>query len=151
MWRHVFAKTLLSERWALHGLLTFFLLTLLFHALVVVGVIPYALVWGGRLRDQSQMLRFESGALTVTLLLLAAVAVQAGYVKFSPPPKVMTVVFSLMFLLFLANTAGNITSTNELEKRLFTPLTLLIALLSLRVAFSSATTRASNNFGEEAC
>ena len=138
MLRRDLLKNFLSERWALHGLLSFFLLTLHFHALVVVGVIPSALVWGGRLRDQSQMLRFESGALVVTLLLLAAVAVQAGYVKFRVPQKVMTVVFSLMALLFLANTAGNLTSTNELEKRLFTPLTLLLALLSLRVAFSSA-------------
>jgi hypothetical protein len=58
----------------------------------------------------------------------------------------MAVVFSLMFLLFLVNTAGNLASTNQLEKQLFTPLTLLLALLSLRVAVSSA--RASNPSGK---
>jgi hypothetical protein len=47
-----------------------------------------------------------------------------------------------MFLLFLANTAGNLASKNELEKRIFTPLTLVLALFSLRVAVGSATAQA---------
>jgi hypothetical protein len=140
-------KALFSERFALHGLLAIFLATLVFHALVVVGVIPFAMVWGGRLREHSQMVAFEAVSLTVTLLMLAAVAVQAGYVKIRIPQRVMTVVFVLMFLLFLANTAGNLVSKNELEKQLFTPLTLLLALFSLRVAVGSATARASNRAG----
>ncbi|WP_303311256.1 hypothetical protein [Hymenobacter sp. BT730] len=131
-------KALFSERRALHGLLVFFLLTLVFHALVVVGMIPYALVWGGRLRDTSQMLRWEAGALTMTLLLLAVVAVQAGYVKIRVHPWVMTVAFSLLFLFFLVNTAGNLLAADKLENWLFAPLTLLLALLSLRVAVSRA-------------
>jgi hypothetical protein len=129
-------KALLSERRALHGLLAFFLITLAFHALVLVGVVPSTLVWGGRLRDPAQLLRFEAGALAMTLLLVAAVAVQAGYVKIRIAPRVTTVVFSLMSLLFLANTAGNLTSASDLEKWLCTPLTLVLALLSLRVAFA---------------
>ena len=130
-------KLLLSERFALHGLLVVFLATTVFHVLVVAGVVPYTLVWGGRLRDQSQMLAFEAISLTLTLLMLAVVAVQAGHVKVRIHPRVVAVVFSLMFLLFLVNTAGNLASKNELEKRLFTPLTLLLALFSLRVAVGS--------------
>lgn len=140
-------KALISERFALRGLLVVFLGTTGFHVLVVAGVIPFAMVWGGRLRDHSQMLAFEAVSLTITLLMLAAVAVQAGYVNIKPPRRVMTVVFSLMFLLFLVNTAGNLASKNELEKRLFTPLTLLLALLSLRVAAGSAAARAGNHPG----
>ena len=127
-------KTILSEKLALHGLLAVFLSTTVFHVLVVVGVIPFAIVWGGRLRNHSQMLAFEAVSLTITLLMLAVVAVRAGYVKIKVPPRVMAIFFSLMFLVFLANTAGNMVSKNRLEKRLFTPLTLVLALLSLRVA-----------------
>ncbi|MCC3154181.1 hypothetical protein Q3A66_04785 [Hymenobacter sp. BT770] len=112
------------------------------HVLVVAGVIPFAVVWGSRLRDHSQMVTFEAVSLTVTLLMLAAVAVQARYVKIRIPHRVMTVVFSLMFLLFLANTAGNLVSKNELEKLIFTPMTLLLTLFSLRVAVGSAPGRA---------
>ncbi|WP_345054047.1 hypothetical protein [Hymenobacter glaciei] len=130
-------KTLLSERLALHGLLAIFLSTTLFHVLVMVGVIPFALVWGSRLQDHSQMLRFEAVSLTITLLMLVVVGVRAGYVKIRIPPRVMTVFFGLMCLLFLVNTAGNLASNNPLEQLLFTPLTLLLALLSLRVALGS--------------
>jgi hypothetical protein len=118
-----------------------FLTMAVFHALVVVGVIPFGMVWGGQLRDQSQMLTFEAVSLAVTLLLLVLVGVWAGYVKMRIPKRVMTVVFSLMFLLFLANTAGNLASNNEFEKRIFTPLTLVLAILSLRVAIGSARAR----------
>ena len=132
-------KALLTERRALHGLLLFFLAAMVFHALALVNVIPSALVWGGRLHNHAQLMRFEAGSLTLTLLLLAVVAVQAGYVKIRFSPRVMTVVFSLMFLLFLLNTAGNLTSPNAFEKWLFTPLTLVLALLTLRVAVSNST------------
>lgn len=140
-------KALIAERLAIHVLLAVFLVTTVFHVLVVVGVVPFAIVWSGRLRDHSQMLRFEAGSLTVTLLMLAIVAVRAGYMNIKIPARVMTVVFSLMFLLFLANTAGNLASKNALEKRLFTPLTLVLALLSLRVAMGRATARVSRRAG----
>ena len=139
-------KAFVSERFALHCLLAIFLATTVFHVLVVVGVVPYGMVWGGRLHNRSQMLAFEAVSLTITLLMLATVVVQAGYVKIGVPRWAMTVVFSLMFLLFLANTAGNLLSKNELEKLIFTPLTLLLALLSLRVAVGSA----SGQFGKQA-
>ena len=140
-------KALVSERLALHGLLIIFLATTVFHLLVVAGVVPLGMVWGGRLRDHSQMLAFEGGSLTITLLLLTAVAVRAGYVKIRIPRWVMSVVFSLMFLLFLVNTAGNLASNNETEKLLFAPLSLLLALLSLRVAVGSPTAEASKQVG----
>ncbi len=140
--RHNPMKALVSERLALHCLLAVFLATTIFHVLVVTGVVPFGMVWGGRLRSHSQMLTFEAVSLTITLLMLAAVAVKAGYVKLMVPQRVMTVVFGLMFLLFLVNTFGNLASKNELEKLLFTPLTLVLALLSLRVAVGSAGHRA---------
>ena len=134
-------KALFSERLALRGLLVIFLATIIFHLLVVFGVVPFAMVWGGRLHNHAQMLAFEAVSLAINLLMLATVAVQAGYMRTRIPRRVMTVVFLLMFLLFLANTAGNLVSKNELEKLLFTPLTLLLALLSLRVAVGSARAR----------
>jgi hypothetical protein len=39
-----------------------------------------------------------------------------------------------MFVLFAINTVGNIFSNNELERLIFTPLTLLLAVFSLRLA-----------------
>ncbi|MDB5234121.1 MAG: hypothetical protein JWR44_1114 [Hymenobacter sp.] len=133
-------KALLSERFALHGLLTIFLTTTVFHVLVLVGVIPFGMVWGGRLRDHSQMVTFEAVSLAVTLLMLAVVGVRAGYVKIRIHKRVVQGVLWLMMLLFLANTVGNLLSENEFEKMVFTPLTLLLALFSLRAAVGTAST-----------
>lgn len=131
-------KAFISERLALHGLLAIFVSTTVFHVLVVVRVIPFAMVWGGRLQNHAQMLRFEAGSLAITLLMLAVVGVRAGYVRIKISRRVTTVVFWLMCVLFLLNTAGNLASNNELEMLLFTPLTLLLALLSLRVALGGS-------------
>ena len=46
--------------------------------------------------------------------------------------------FGLMALLFALNTAGNLLAVNPLEKIIFTPLTLLLALLSFRLVLTAA-------------
>jgi hypothetical protein len=129
-------KKLISERVAANGLLVLLSLVVGFHLLVLTGVIPYQIVWGGRLNTQEQMLRFEVVSVLLNLLMLAVVGVKAGVLKWAIPPVIIKVGLWVMGGLFLANTVGNLFSTNEFEKLAFTPLTLLLALFSLRLAMS---------------
>jgi len=55
-----------------------------------------------------------------------------GYVKIG------RVVMWIMFVLFTANTIGNLFSLNELESIIFTPITLVLALQTLRLALHRA-------------
>lgn len=130
-------KLLLSERLAATGLLVVFALILLFHGLVITGVIPFGIVWGGRLQTHSQMLAFETVSIALNVLMLGVVAVWAGYWKVAVGARLLRAALWLMAGLFVLNTIGNLLSTNATEKAVFTPLTLLLALFSLRLALGS--------------
>jgi hypothetical protein len=125
-----------TKRIAAQGILLVLSLMVLFHVLVMVQVIPYGMVWGGRLENSSQMLLFEAISIAVNLLMLGAVAISAGMVKVKINRAILKAALWTMFAVFLLNTIGNLLSNNETEKLIFTPLTLLLALFSLRLAIS---------------
>lgn len=126
--------TLISERvaiWALGLILT---LVVLFHLAVVLGLIPFSIVWGGRLKTPMEIVQFETVSILLNLIMLGIVVLKARLLPFTVKPITFQVAFGLMSGLFLLNTVGNLLSTNDLEQVLFTPLTLLLSLLSLRLA-----------------
>ena len=125
-----------TKRIAANGILLVLSLMVLFHVLVMVQVIPYGMVWGGRLENSSQMLLFEAISIAVNLLMLGAVAISAGMVKVKINRGLLKAALWTMFAVFLLNTIGNLLSNNETEKLIFTPLTLLLSLFSLRLAIS---------------
>jgi hypothetical protein len=102
----------------------------------MLGIIPFEIVWGGRLKDASQMLSFEAISVMVNLIMLATVSVYAGILQVNINPRVIKVGFWLMFVIFFLNTIGNIASVNNFEQMVFTPVTLLLAIFSLRLAIS---------------
>ncbi|MEI6950774.1 hypothetical protein V9K67_26565 [Paraflavisolibacter sp. H34] len=131
-------KKMISESFARNGLLVLFSLFCLFHLLVLLGVIPFDIVWGGRLTNRQEMLQMESVSLLLNLLMLAVVAVRAGRLPVRIPAKVITVILWLMVGLFALNTLGNLFSLNGFERAVFTPVTLLLSLFCLRLALEGA-------------
>jgi hypothetical protein len=129
-------ENLNTTRLASYGLLLILSGVILFHIFVLSGLIPFAIVWGGRLQDTSQMLVFETISIAINLVMLAVAAIQAGMLKVKIRPGLIRTALWVMFALFLVNTLGNLFSNNELEKMLFTPLTGLLALFCLRLATS---------------
>jgi hypothetical protein len=127
-------KRLITERFAINALLIIFLLVMLFHVLVLIGIIPFDMVWGGRLKSKEEMISFELTSIALNLVMLCIVAVKAGLLTLNLKPIVFKVAFWGMFVLFAVNTIGNFLSNNELERMIFTPLTLLLSMFSLRLA-----------------
>jgi hypothetical protein len=125
-----------TKRIATYGLLIILSLFVIFHLLILLRVIPFEMVWGGRLKNASQMLSFETVSIVINLIMLAGVGVYAGILQVKINPMVIKAGFGIMFVLFLLNTIGNLSSENEWEKMVFTPLTLLLSLFSLRLALS---------------
>ena len=123
-------------RIAIYGLLILLSLFVLFHFTILLGIVPYEMVWGGRLKRHDQMLTFETFSILANLLMLAIVGLRAGFLRLRVPALVLKTALWIMFVLFLLNTAGNALSTNDLEKLLFTPVTLLLAFFSLILALS---------------
>jgi hypothetical protein len=129
-------KNFIPERLAITGLIVTLSLVIVFHILVISGLIPFQIVWGGRLTDRSQMLAFEAFSIIINLLMLSIIAIRAGLIKLNISRKFINIVLWMMSTLFLLNTIGNIFSNNELEKIIFTPLTLLLFLLTFRLALN---------------
>lgn len=128
-------KKLLSERAATFCLLLILALLVVLHLLILAGIIPFALVWGGRLQNQAQMLRFETVSVLVNMLMLTVVALRAGLLRVRLHPIAGRILLGLMAGLFLLNTVGNLLSAHPFEQMVFTPLTLVLFLLSLRLAW----------------
>ena len=129
-------KTLIPERVAANGIVLLLLLVVIFHGCIMLGIIPYEMVWGGRLQSQSQMLLFEAVSIILNLLMLTLIAIKAGYLKININQTFLRAALWFMAALFTLNTLGNLFSVNELEKMIFTPLTFLLAVFCFRLAIS---------------
>lgn len=127
-------RKIISERSAGRALTAIFLLIIPFHLAVIVGLVPFDMIWGGRLKTREELYVFESISLVLNTLMLWIVAIRMGYVKVLVTLKVTRVILWLMVILFSLNTIGNLMAFNNLETYIFTPITFLMALFSFRLA-----------------
>ncbi len=125
---------LISESFASRGLMILFSLIIVFHLLVLVQVIPFQMVWGGRLKSVSEMYTFETVSIALNLLMLAVVSVRSGVMSLAVNPRVIQFLLWAMAALFMLNTVGNVFSVNETEKLIFTPITLILSIFCIRLA-----------------
>ncbi len=110
------------------------LTTVLFvHVLVLVGVVPYTAVWGGRIESQEQMQVSEMISIVSVMLMMWVLAMKSRRLSQVIPEKVLDVIIWAMAVLFGLNTLGNLLSENVFEKVFFTPLTLLLMVLCVRI------------------
>ena len=105
-----------------------------FHVLVASGVLPKTIVWGGRISDPAQVVRAEIVSIVILLVTAAIVALRWSSLAQGSPNIVATVGTWVLVVLFAVNTVGNLFARTLVERVVFTPLTLLLALLMLRLA-----------------
>jgi hypothetical protein len=108
------------------GLLT---CVIIFHLLVITGIIPYTIVWAGKLKSTSDMYVFESISIAINLLLIGVLIIKRRHIKQNISNKILNAVLWFFVIIFALNTLGNLTSKTLLEKALFTPLTFISAIL----------------------
>lgn len=106
----------------------------LFHLLVLSGLISYKNVWGGRLQSATQMYLFETVSIIINLAVIFIAGTRVGYIKAYFPKKILTVLLWVLVILFSLNTLGNLLSESQLEMLLFTPFTLICTVLFYRLA-----------------
>jgi hypothetical protein len=119
------------------GLLILLSLFLLLHFIIMLKIIPYNFIWGGRLKSNNEMYRFEIFSIVMNSIFIIVILTQAGFLIINIPNKIMTYALWLMTGLFLLNTLGNAISKNKIERLLFTPVTILLAIFSLVLALSN--------------
>ncbi len=132
-------RRVISERIAANSLLGILSLVTVFHLFVLMGIIPFEIVWGGRLESTDQMIVFESVSLLVNIIMILVVMLHKGHFKVRADQRITTVVLWFMTILFLINTVGNLLSTNQTEKIIFTPLTAILCVFCFRLAIGRKT------------
>ncbi len=111
-------------------------LVLAFHVLILSHVIPYTVVWAGKLKSVDEMYLFEIISIGVNLFLLLLILMKANYIRIKLPGKVVQFFLWFFVVLFSLNTIGNLFSESSFETIVFTPVTLLLAILCLRIVSS---------------
>jgi hypothetical protein len=115
-------------------ILILFILIVIFHFLVIFGIVPFQNVWGGRLKTQEEMLKFEAFSIVLNLIFIAVVLVKAGFWKVKISPKIISLLLWIMTILFALNTIGNLFAVNNLEKYIATPITFILSILCFILA-----------------
>jgi hypothetical protein len=107
----------------------------IFHILVVLGIIPADIVWGGMIQGvPSNLMTLETISFLVTLLFIIIVAAKIGYIRAGKLSGVVNVGVWLIFVYLLLNMLGNLASGVSFEKLVFAPITILLALCAFRLA-----------------
>ena len=111
------------------GLISIFSVTIIFHLLVISGIIPFDIVWGGKLNSREMMYRMESVSILLNALFLLVILIKTKVISWSVCDKAIHVILYIMSGFFALNTIGNLLAEKSLETYLFTPLTLLLAIM----------------------
>lgn len=127
-------KKLISARLSGKLLISFLILLTMFHALILLGVVPYEIVWGGQIKDSSSFIILEGISLFFTIGFIWLISLKIGIVKTEKFKKTIRAGVWIMFGYFLLNTIGNFASGVSAEKLIFAPITILTTLLAFRIA-----------------
>ena len=128
-------KKWISAKLAGNILLAAFGLLLIFHILVLLGIIPADIVWGGMIQDaQSNLVTLEVIALLVTGLFMLIIAAKLGYMQAGKLSGIVNIGVWLIFVFLLLNTLGNLASGVSFENLVFAPITMILAFCAFRLA-----------------
>lgn len=105
-----------------------------FHFLVLGGLIPFTIVWGGKLKTHDEMLAFEGVSIVVNAMLFAAIITHKRTLPAKFLFKIARILLFFFSGLFVLNTLGNLLAEMQLEAIIFTPITFLSAVFCLRIA-----------------
>lgn len=107
-------------------------LVLLFHILILTGIIPYAIAWGGDLKTAGEMYVFESSSILINAFFIYILLQKENFVKRVFSPRAISIILWVFFALFVLNTIGNLMARTAFEKA-FSLITLLNAFLLWRI------------------
>lgn len=129
-----FVKGLISARLAGWLLIAGLGLLGMMHVLILAGTLPADFVWGGTATSGSRLYVLEGIALALLLIFAVIVAWRAGIVGTGQPGMSIRVGAWVVFAYLALNILGNLASGVGMERLLFAPATVVLALLALRVA-----------------
>ncbi len=125
----------ISLQFAIKTMLILLILVLCYHLLILTELIPYKVVWGGRIETKPQMYVFETISIVINLIILTIILIKEKLIKTKRSSRIINISLWVLVVIFLLNTVGNLFSNNYLEIIIFTPLTFISAVLCYRITF----------------
>jgi len=127
-------KKIVSVKSAGNILLILFFLLAVFHVLVLLRVVPSNMVWGGRTAaSTSNLVLLEIVALLVVFLFMLIIVAKVGYIQLFKSRKALNVCIWIIFAYMLLNAIANLASPVAVERVIFLPLNLVLAVLVSRL------------------
>ncbi len=120
---------MLTSKQALKIMLGLLSIVVLFHVLILIQIIPYTIVWAGKLNTVEEMYVFETVSILINLVLILLLLLKGNYLKNTIPSKILNGILWFFIIVFTLNTVGNLMAKTLFEKLTFTPLTLISAIL----------------------
>ncbi len=129
-------RRILPFRTAATVLLGLFALAIVFQLAVLSGLVPTEMVWGGQLEGDDQRTVMALVAIALLVLMIAIVQIRRGRIGRSIPAVGKWGMWAIV-VLFALNTVGNLVAEDLRETLIFTPVTLVAAMLAWRVALGN--------------
>lgn len=115
-------------------LLFLFAVLFMFHLLVMASVIPYDIVWAGRIKNRMQMIKMELVSIVILVFVAMIICIKLNIIETNINHTVVSIATWGVVGLFMLNTLGNLTAKSKFEKYFFGSLTLLMTILSFIIA-----------------
>ncbi|MDQ3100694.1 MAG: hypothetical protein M3R08_04860 [Bacteroidota bacterium] len=122
---------LISARAAQIGSIVILSGIIIVHLLILTGNFPAGIVWGGRVEDHAHLVKLETISIAINSVMLLVVLMSNSNIFGG---RTIGILLWIMFVFFIFNTVGNLSSIDNTEQLVFAPFTLLLALFSLRLA-----------------
>ena len=126
-------KNLISLKQATVVIIVVLSLMLMFHILVLLAIIPYDIVWAGKINSEVDMKKLEMISIVVNAFAILILLLHAGYIQNNISVKIFKVIIWLFVIFFSLNTIGNLSAKSHFELYVFTPLTFILAVLCFRI------------------
>jgi hypothetical protein len=114
-----------------------FALVIMLQLLLASGLLPASIAWGGRQTEAAAGLQIANLVAVIVLSgFIYIIRYRAGLVGSSPIPKAIRIGSWVVAGFMVLNTLGNLASVNAVEKFLFAPLTLVLAIACFIISAS---------------
>lgn len=126
-------KKVISAQRSMQIMQTILGLMILFHLLVILRIIPATMVWGNQFPEES-ILPLELIAIVFTFSFGLFLQIKMRYVKMEQKKKVVNIFLWIIAAFLFFNAIANLISEVRVENFIFSPLAILMALLTIRIA-----------------
>ena len=89
--------------------------------LAVLSVIPSKYVWGGRVTDYGQLIALELVTLIINCIIIWVIGMRTGLFRSRVSTHVLRVVLTVLMVIMLLNTLGNLAAKTVVEKTMAIP------------------------------